>query len=475
MQQLSVLLMMVLDWSNDMEVRKEEALHQSLLDKLKVQIKECGVLGAGGAGFPTYAKLDVRCETIILNCAECEPLLKLHQQVLRKYAKEILTALKLIGEAVSAKRIVIAIKAHYKGTIEVVQALLDEYPNIEIHLLHEIYPMGDEVILTHEVTNQVVPTGGIPIDIGVAVFNVETILNIYHAVTKNQGVTHKYVTVTGAVSSPTTFLVPVGITVKECIDYAGGVRIEDYAILMGGPMTGRIVLESDRISKTTNGILVLPKNNPVVKKLESNTSMDMKRAYATCCQCEMCSDLCPRNQIGIPVSPSNFMKAATNSIDLIGGKLGVIENAMLCCSCGLCELYACPQGLSPRKLIAEFKVAMRAKGIAIPKGLVINEISPMAEYRKVPMERLMERLDLITWNHKAPLYEKEFKVDTVKISLGQHIGAKSVACVMLQDVVRVGDCIARSEKNALSLPTHASIDGMVVEINENEIVIKRVQ
>ena len=149
------------------------------MKELSSILQQNGIVGAGGAGFPTYAKLDERAETIILNCAECEPLLRLHRQLLEKYAKEIIDTFHMIGETVGAKEVIIGIKKAYTATIEAVKAVMGQYPEVRLGLLDEVYPAGDEVVLIYETTGKVVRPGGLPIESGVAVFNVETVYNVY--------------------------------------------------------------------------------------------------------------------------------------------------------------------------------------------------------------------------------------------------------------------------------------------------------
>ena len=173
-------------------------------EELKKVIRDAGVAGCGGAGFPSYAKLDKRADTIILNCAECEPLFKVHRQVLEKYAFEICTALNVITVAVEAEQFIVAVKGEYEETVEAVKAVLPQFKKGKISLLPEVYPAGDEVVTIYESTGRVVPAGNIPISVGVIVFNVETAYNIYKAVTDGTVVTHKFVTVAGEVKNPQT-------------------------------------------------------------------------------------------------------------------------------------------------------------------------------------------------------------------------------------------------------------------------------
>lgn len=433
-------------------------------------VKECGVAGAGGAGFPTYAKIDKKADTIILNCAECEPLLKVHRQLLQIYSYEIMSALQVIADTVGVNYIIIAVKEAYTKTVDSVKSNQSSFPKIKLNLLKETYPMGDEVMLIYETIQKVVPPGCIPLDVGVVVFNVETVLNVYYAINKQEPVVLKYLTIAGEVQNPITVKVPIGITVEDAVNLAGGISIEDPAYLMGGPMTGNVVNPYDVITKTTNAILVLPKNHYVILQKLANTSIDMKRAMASCCQCEMCTDLCPRNLLGHPITPHMFMRAATSGTTQ---DLEPFLHTMFCCSCGVCELYACPQGLAPRKLITEYKNGLRKKGVAIPKDITLKSINSMREYRAIPMERLTGRLDLSIYNLAAPLQEEVARFDKVKINLSQHIGAKAVPIVKRSDRVKVGDIIAKAEEGKLSLPVHASIEGEIIEVNEEFIIIRQ--
>ena len=437
------------------------------INELKLTLKNSGVVGAGGAGFPSYAKLSDKADTILLNCAECEPLLKLHRQVMQVYANEILTALDTVRETVGAQRAIVAIKPSYKKAVDAVKALLGNFKNIEIGLLPEVYPAGDEVVTIYETTGRVVPPGKIPIEVGVTVFNVETILNAYYAITKGAGVTHKYITVTGAVKNPITLRVPLGITVKEVIDLAGGPTIKEYALINGGPMTGSIVTESDVITKTSNAILVLPPDQYVIKKRTSNPSISLKRAMSACCQCRMCTDLCPRNLLGHPIEPHKFMRnISSGTTNDIKPYLGTF----FCSSCGLCEMYSCFQELNPRTLIGIVKGSLRKGGISLPE-VTEAPVKKERNGRYILKSRLTARLGLSEYNRSAPLDETEYKPKSVKILLSQHIGKPAEAVVKMGDTVKAGDMIAAADENALGVAIHSSINGMVTEVTDKYIVV----
>ena len=447
------------DWSSEFMEMKE----------LSNLLQQNGIVGAGGAGFPTYAKLNENAKTIILNCAECEPLLRLHRQLLEKYAREIVSTFYMMGQAMGSEDIVIGIKKAYKKAIEALEDVIGDYKGVRLGLLDEIYPAGDEVVLIYEVTGKVVPPGGIPIQSGVAVFNVETVYNIYRAMKKETPVVDKLVSVVAEVGNPVTVRVPLGCTIEEVVQLAGGPTVKDAVYFIGGPMMGYIGSGVQPVTKTTNAVLVLPENHLIIQKKKSNSSIDLKRAAASCCQCTMCTDLCPRHLLGHPIEPHKFMRAATCK-DIQDTDSFI--NTMFCCSCGLCELYSCMQGLSPRSLMAEYKDGLRKNGIKPPQGVVPKPVGPEREYRKVPMERLMARLDLTKYNKEAPLQDEVVDVKKVRIMLSQHIGAPAVAIVKAGDKVERGQMIAEPGKG-LGVAIHASISGTVTEVSDKFVIIEK--
>lgn len=431
-------------------------------------MKNAGVAGAGGAGFPSYAKLNMATEIIILNCAECEPLLKLHRQVLENHAEEILYALSVIAETVEASKVIIAVKPAYKEAIAAVNKIIKNYKNTEIGLLPEIYPAGDEVVTIYETTGRVVPPGKIPISVGVTVFNVETALNVARALREEAPVTYKYITICGEVKNPVTLKAPMGMTYGELIELAGGATVENPVLIAGGPMTGMIAHKNDVVTKTSNAILVMPENQYIVQKRLTPMHINMKRAMAVCCNCSMCTDLCSRNMLGHPIEPQKFMQAATSG--MVTDTAPYI-NTMFCSACGLCEMYACGQGLNPRTLIAATKSQLRKNGIKIPDDVELAPVPASRSYRTVPMERLKLRLGLEKYDVDAPLSEELVGTKKVKIMLSQSIGAPAVSCVKVGDSVKAGDVVGNFAENALSLPVHASLDGTVSEVTEKYVLI----
>ncbi len=432
-------------------------------------LKDNGICGAGGAGFPSYAKLNEKADTIILNCAECEPLLKLHRHVLKAHTFEILKALKLVCETVGASDCIIATKPSYKRTVEALKEALPAFPGIRLSLLPETYPAGDEVITIFETTGRVVPPGDIPISVGVSVYNVETVYNIYRAVWEQKPVTHKYVTMAGEVKNSVTLHVPLGTSFADLIRLAGGATTDNYTLISGGPMTGNLVSPMDVVTKTTNAILVLPENHPVIIRKQNKTRINVKRVMSSCCQCKSCTDMCPRHLLGHPIEPSEIMRAVSSGT--VNNPTAIV-NAAYCSGCGVCELYACPQSLSPKAIIQDLKAALRASGQKLPEPK-FDAVSDKRAYRQIPKSRVTARLGLTEYNRLAPLTDEIPDVTTVKVKLSQHAGAPAVAVVKEGDTVKAEQIIGTPKEKALSNAIHSPIDGKVTVVCDQFIVIQK--
>ncbi len=438
------------------------------LTELQGILKENGIVGAGGAGFPTYAKLSEKADIVILNCAECEPLLKLHRQVLETHPHEIFEALQLISKTVNAKRICVAIKKSYTETAQAITPFIEFFPNIEICRLDDVYPAGDEVILTYEVTGRIVPPGDIPLSVGVMVLNVETVYNLYRAL-HGRPVTRKYVTIAGEVENPVTVRVPIGVTVGEIVKLAGNITTPDPAFIIGGPMMGALGSKANIVTKTTNAVLVLPSDHSLIRRRQSKTFIDMKRAMAACCQCSYCTSLCSRNLLGHPINPSEFMRVASNGIT---NDAAPYLDAMYCSGCGLCEQYSCVQNLSPRMLLATCKTELRKAGVKprqITEELKVSEKRPL---RQVPMSRLTSRIGLKKYNKPAPVIEAVPNFRKVTVLLSQHVGAPSVPIVKKGDTVTEKQLIAKAGEG-LSVALHSPINGKVAAVGKTAIIIEK--
>lgn len=437
-------------------------------DTIRNRIKDAGVVGAGGAGFPTHVKLNCKAEIFIANGAECEPILRVDQQLMEREAKQILYGLSLAMEAVGAKEGVVATKSHYHGAVEAFKSTIRDFPNIRLHLMRSYYPAGDEKSLIYEVAKRVVPTAKLPADVGVVVSNVNSLLNIAKA---NEGipVTRKFVTVSGEVASPATYEVPIGTDAYLLLTWAGvPTDLDDYILLVGGPCMGYLTDNMHfPITKTTGGLILLPKAHPYVLKRQMSLQRQISLARAVCCQCSQCTQMCPRNALGLNVQPHKAMRAVAQA----SGKLIGDPNSILaCCSCGLCTNYACNFGLNPANIMAQLKAEFAKQGLRPqPEEKIVPDAS--LEMKKVPVSRLIARMGLKQYDVPAPLKDAP-EVNRVIIPLRQHIGAPSEPIVQEGSIVSSGDLIAMIPEKALGANIHSSISGRVVKITPDSIELE---
>ncbi|WP_455542168.1 SLBB domain-containing protein [Intestinibacter sp.] len=431
-------------------------------------IKKAGIVGAGGAGFPTHAKLNAKAEYVIINGAECEPLLRVDQQLMALYTKEILDALSLVVEQVGATHGVVALKSKYKEAISSVKSIIGNYDKLQLFELENFYPAGDEQVLVYEVTGRIVPEGGIPLNVGTIVSNVETMLNIYNAYYYEKPVTDKYVTVTGAVNNTKTFKLPIGMSVRKAIELAGGTYLNDFVVINGGPMMGRIVDIDSTITKTTKGLIVLPKDHSLVKDLQKDVSVMLKDAKTSCMHCSHCSEVCPRGLIGHAIQPHKMMRIASYG-SLCDNTISTV-NAYLCCGCRLCE-YACIMNLQPWKLNNLLKQTMKQNNVKNTCNNKPEKAHPFREFKRYPVNKLIRQLRLTEFDKKSPLQDEVVPESRVTILMGQHIGKPCQVAVEVGDTVQKGDLIGIVDDNSLGSNIHSSIDGVVEEVNGDKIII----
>ncbi|WP_378954752.1 SLBB domain-containing protein [Pelosinus sp. sgz500959] len=427
-------------------------------------VKAAGVVGAGGAGFPTYVKINADVDTVIVNGAECEPLLRAHQLIMASESDKLITGLKIIMQATGAQRGVIGLKRKYEDAVRKLEEELKKTneQNIELFFLPDIYPAGDEQVLVFEVTGRIVPEGGIPLHVGVVVANVETLINVAQAVS-GQPVIEKYVTVTGAVNKPGTFKVPIGMIIRELIELAGGTSMPNYAVVDGGPMMGKMTTADRAVTKTTGGIIVLPQDHSLVTQKNMPWSVIVNRAKAVCCNCRACTDSCPRNLLGHSLEPHRVMQAVGKGQYNMAD---VLTKAFLCSECGLCDTFGCTMGLSPRRVNAELKRQFGQSRIKNPHNAAPEKSRINREYRLIPTKRLLYRLGLDGYDVKAPLNTEAVITKDVRIQLSQHIGAPAQPIVHTGDFVNKGDLIAViPEGAAVGMNLHASISGQVYAID----------
>ena len=431
-------------------------------------VRAAGIVGAGGAGFPTHVKLNGRAEVVIANGAECEPLLRVDQLLMQREAAQVVRGMELAMEATGSPRGVIATKAHYHDAVSALRRALDGRSDITLHLMDSYYPSGDEKSIILEVTGRVVPSGRLPLDVGCVVSNVATLANI-SAAANGAPVIRKDVTVGGDVPRPITVTVPVGSPIREVIALSGfsGSR-EDFALIVGGPCMGRLEENWEApITKTTGGLLLLKRSHPLIVRRTQSPERLLKVARAVCCQCSQCTQMCPRNAMGLNVQPHKAMRALiTGNGTLLGDPKAILG----CSSCGVCTNYACHMGLVPSEVMALYKAALGKAGIRPEPEAQITP-DPFIVHKRVPVRRLIARMGLSAYDVPAPYTETSYRPGAVTLPLRQHVGKPSVPVVRVGDRVRAGDLVAEIPEKALGARIHASIDGIVTAVDANAIQI----
>jgi Na+-translocating ferredoxin:NAD+ oxidoreductase RnfC subunit len=425
------------------------------------RLEELGIVGAGGGGFPAAVKFKTTVSLVIANAAECEPLLHKDKELLHHCSEPFLRGMKMAMEMVGAREGAIGIKEKYHDIIAALEQQVP--PEVRVVPLPDTYPAGDEFILVHMITGRVIPPGGLPKDVDTVVSNVETLINI----ALDRPVTHKYLTVAGAVATPVTLRVPVGITIGEAIEAAGGPTVDDFGVLLGGVMMAKPASDLEvPVTKTTGGIVVLPASHSLIHRHNAPMIQVNRIGRSACDQCRFCTEFCPRFLLGHPIEPHRAMQ----SLGFATGADAMVAT-LYCCECNLCSLYACPEDLDPKNVCVQAKPLARERGLTFKGAPDSITPHPMADFRRVPMRRLIARLGLGEFNNVGPLVDHAFSPRTVKVLLKQHAGVPAVPVVKCGDRVRAGDLLAAPPQGKLGARVHASIDG-VVKVTADAVVIE---
>ena len=319
-------------------VKPHKSYEELTPDEIIEIIKEAGIVGMGGAGFPTCVKLKPAkpVDTILLNGCECEPMLTADHRVLLEFADDIIYGLKAILKTTGAEKGLIVIEDNKPDAIEHLQAKVADIDNIDVFVAKTKYPQGAEKTLIKRVMGRIVPNGGLPADVGVVVSNISTVKAISDAIQKGMPLIERVATVTGPkIKNPGNFIVKIGTNVKELIDYCGGTTEEDVLIKMGGPMMGFALDDLNvPMMKGSNGIIAIDtdETEPVA-----------------CIKCGRCVDVCP-----MELSPLYFAKYADEQ-----NWQGMKDmNVMDCVECRCCE-FICSSKIPLVSKIKAGKLAVR--------------------------------------------------------------------------------------------------------------------
>ena len=436
---------------------------------LKQLLKDNGVVGAGGAGFPSYCKLAEGADTLLINAVECEPLLYTSYTLMQERIRDIVVGMRAVMEYGKIARGLLAVKDYRAKKLGYADGQ-ELAPGVFIKYIPNVYPMGDEINLIYTATGRVVPPGQLPITRGVIVFNTETIYNIGLVVQFNQPVTKTYLTISGDTPKAYCVKVPVGMKIAEVLKIMGVTVPDTHVVIDGGPSMGTVVnLATDVVKKPCSGLLILPKTIPAVANKLRTKEDNFRRASSVCCQCNRCTDMCPRHLLGYPLEPHKMVRS-TLSAAMADPEL--IKTATMCCGCDICSTLACCQEISPMQIIKEYKGILaknRMKYMADPNEQFTP--SPDREARMVSAGKWKEMLGVAKYDKFPPIYvEEKLKATEVYVPMSQHIGAPAVPIVAVGDLVEENQMIANAAEG-LSVPHFAPITGRVTYVDAKTIVI----
>ncbi|MBF7097854.1 electron transport complex subunit RsxC [Alkalibacter mobilis] len=331
---------------NDME----ESLHEDIISRgelenlspqeIKDIILNAGIVGLGGATFPTHVKLspppDKNIDCVIINAAECEPYLTTDDHLMRDFPEKIVYGLKAMMKVLGVDKGFIGIEDNKPEAIEAMFKAVDEKDNIEIYSLHTKYPQGSEKQLIAAVTGREVPSGALPMDAGVVVSNVGTALAVSDAIRLGMPLIERVVTVTGsAITDPQTMIVKIGTSVNHLIEACGGFSEPPAKVINGGPMMGIAQFSTDiPVIKATSGILCLNEKDAYVPE------------PSQCIRCGKCVSVCPVKLLPLYISEYSLRRDFDKCKSY---------NALDCVECGSCS-FICP---AKRTLVSSIRVAKR--------------------------------------------------------------------------------------------------------------------
>lgn len=290
------------------------------------QVSAAGIVGMGGATFPTHIKLSVppgkKAEYLIINGVECEPYLTSDHRVMMERPQEMLVGIKILMKALNVQQAIIGVENNKQDAIELLNQLSIQESGISVQALKVQYPQGGEKQLIKALINREVPSGGLPIDVGVVVHNVGTAVAVYEAIQKNKPLIERVVTFTGkSVSRPGNYLVRIGTAIEELVTISGGLPDDTGKIINGGPMMGKAITTMEApVTKGTSGIVILSEEEA------------RRKPIANCIRCARCTFACPMGLepyllMGLSVL-ENWEKAEKKSV-------------MDCIECGSCS-FICP-------------------------------------------------------------------------------------------------------------------------------------
>ena len=338
-------------------------------EKLQYLMREAGIVGMGGAGFPAHVKLcegtNTAVDTLIINGAECEPYISCDDRIIREKANYIVSGTRMLQHAIQAKYCVIAVEEDMSEAFDALNALIDD--DIDLVMVPARYPAGGEKQLIKVLTGKEVPTGGLPIDIGIVMHNVGTAAAAFRAVTRGEPLVSRYVTVSGDIKEPRNLQVLLGTPVKHCLEQVDHQQHGNEIVIMGGPMMGKHIHDTSMpVIKTTNSILI--------------TSDFIHKKEMPCIGCGQCVDVCPAKLL-----PQELFKYSRAKVIRQTRELHLFD----CIECGCCA-YVCPSNIP---LVQYYRQAKNDIVLHEKKQAEYDHARSRFEARNERLDRINSRID----------------------------------------------------------------------------------
>ena len=323
----------------------EKKLTDVSTEEIVSVVREAGIVGMGGAAFPTYAKINSalgKVDKIIINCAECEPFITANHRLLLEHPASVINGIKILLKALGVHTAWIAVEDNKPDAIETLEELTESSKMIEVKVMKTKYPQGDERQLIYALTGQEIPAGKLPADVGCVIFNAETCAAVYKAFAHGMPSVSRVVTVDGdCVRRPKNLLVPVGTPVGDLVEFCGGLSRQPTRLISGGPMMGTAQWDTAMpITKSTSAVLLF-----------SERFGKKKVKAPSCIHCGRCVNHCPMHLM--PMYIAQFSQAG----DLVRAEE---YGAMSCVECGSCS-YNCPGGVEIVQHIRVAKAAIKTE------------------------------------------------------------------------------------------------------------------
>ena len=305
-------------------------------------IREAGIVGLGGAGFPTHVKLSPppgkKVDTVLVNGCECEPYLTTDNRVMIEEADRIVGGARVILRLLEGVRIAIAIEDNKPEAIAAVKKACEGVPNVSVAVVLTKYPQGAEKQLIAAITGREVPSGGLPVDAGCVAVNVDSVIAIYRAFIRGRPLMRKVVTLTGgAIKKPGNYKIRLGTKVSDVVEMIGGFKSSPSKVVVGGPMMGTAIFDIEvPVVKTTSGLLFLTEEEARVPPEEN------------CIRCGRCVDICPAGLVPTELNTDVLRE---------NGEAFVAHNGLECIECGSCS-YICP---AKRRLAESIRTTRRVE------------------------------------------------------------------------------------------------------------------